>query len=94
MPEALSPPLPPSPRGEVTCLGQGLACRSPSSCWSLDLASRDLCSELLQFNFSKRVLAVATRTDALGGELRKCRQPCLQNTDNLVGIQPVSTEER
>lgn len=77
MPDAPSPPRPPSPRVEVTCLGQGLACRSPSSCWSLDLASRDLRSGLLQFNFSKHVLAVGTRTDALGGELRKCGQSCV-----------------
>lgn len=39
-----------------------------------DLASRDLPTELLQFNFSKYLLAVDTRTDALGGGFRKYKQ--------------------
>lgn len=89
------PPCTPAPhRAEVACLGQGLTCCSPNSCRSLDLASRDLPAELLQFNFGKYLLAVNTRADALGGELRKCGQSCLQNMDDLVGIQSVSTEER
>lgn len=39
-----------------------------------DPASRDLPTELLQFNFSKYLMAVNTRTDALGWEFRKYKQ--------------------
>ena len=39
-----------------------------------DLASRDLPTELLQFNFSKYLLAVDPRADALGGGFRTYKQ--------------------
>lgn len=52
-------------------LGGGLRWSSQNSCQSPDLASTDLPSGLLQFNFSKYLLAANTRTDALAWEFRK-----------------------